>query len=156
MEGGHVLKAYLDNADVWTIGAGITTWPDSGLKIKKGDEITLEQSKAMFRSTVKRYEDAVADALINKGTLIRCGGPFPAHITDPLISFCYNIGIGAFRSSTALRQFNGTYKFQDVATAMSWFKKPNLASRRKAEIRCLLEGIYSDQGGRLIPNKKKA
>lgn len=153
LEGGHQLDAYQDIKGVWTIGAGATFWPDTGLSVKKGDRIATESiAEAVYSSVLSEFEDAV-ERCIGPGGSYRNGGPFPAHVTDALISFCYNIGKNAFAGSTAVKRFNRNFPLGSVAEAMSWYKRPNLVSRRRAETDCLLRGIYADQGGRLTKLK---
>jgi lysozyme len=151
LEGGPVLDAYLDSAGIWTIGVGSTYWPDTKLPIKKGDRIaTLEIADGLFTEVLKEFEEKVDSCIAPNGRLIRYGGPLPGHITDPLISLCFNIGKRAFASSTALKRFNGNFPMKSVAEAMSWFKNPGLVSRRRAETDCLLFDVYHDQAGNIV------
>jgi lysozyme len=147
---GQRLKAYQDNKGVWTIGIGSTYWPKTGNPVKEGDELTSkEEMEAMFTEVLREYEEAVDKYLMKDDTFIRNGGPFGSNVTDALISFCFNIGITAFKRSTALMRFNKNYPLSSVSEAMSWFRKPDLETRREAEERCLLHNIYSDQKRRL-------
>lgn len=151
---GLRLKAYQDNKGIWTIGIGMTYWPDTKKPIEEGDVISSTiVANAMFCEVLAKYEEAVEKALYKDGKCIRNGGPPPAHVTDALISFCYNIGINAFNSSTALKRFNGNFSMTSVAQAMGWYRKPNLTTRRQAEAACLLMDKYVDQAGRPTPEK---
>lgn len=147
LEGGPILDAYQDNKGVWTIGVGSTYWPDTGLPVIEGDRIASpEIADALFSQVLMEFEKHVSNCL---DAIPRNGAPYPFHVTDALISFCFNIGKTAFGESTALKRFRGNFPMASVAEAMSWYKRPKLVSRRRAETDCLLKGIYADQGGRL-------
>lgn len=147
---GRRLKAYQDVKGIWTIGVGSTYWPRTGNPVKEGDELTSkEEMEALFTEVLREFETAVDEALMKDDMFIRNGGPFGSNVTDALISFCFNIGISRFKKSTALYRFNKNYSMHSVSEAMSWFKKPDLETRRAAEARCLLDGQYTDQRGRL-------
>lgn len=92
---GLELKAYDDSVGVWTIGYGTTVI--NGVKVKKGDTCTLEQAKSYMASDLKKFEAAV-----NKVTV-----PLNQNQFDALVSLAYNIGTGAFASSTLLKKLNG-------------------------------------------------
>ena len=87
MEGCR-LEAYKDSAGVWTIGYGHTQG------VKAGDKITPAQAEDYLRQDLARFE-AEANATKN----ITTQGRF-----DAIVDFCYNLGIGNFRSST-LRKY---------------------------------------------------
>ena len=150
LEGGVYLVPYQDGNGVWTIGVGSTYWPD-GREVKETDRLdSYEEGMELFDTTLRDFEEGVSEALLSSGVFIRNGGPFPAHVTDALISFSFNIGIPRFRKSTALKRFNENFSLRSVAEAMSWWKRPNLSSRRTAERRCLIDGVYVDQGGLVV------
>ena len=161
LEGGVRLDAYCDKHPsskcpvecdgVWTIGVGSTYWPDSGEPVRRGDRIaTNEIADTLFSEVLKDFESGVSDAIEPNGILIRSGGPLVHHVTDALIAFCFNIGVPRFKKSTAISRFNKNFPMSAVADAMSWYKNPGLKSRRDAEIRCLIEGVYSDQSGKKL------
>lgn len=61
--------------------------------------------------------------------------PLQQHEFDALVSFVYNVGVGAFSTSTLLRQVNGNAAPGTIAAAfMMWTKQPELAGRRKDEV----------------------
>ncbi len=124
---GFRSKAYLDTGDVWTIGYGTTRI--GNIAVSKGMTCTIEQATQWL------YAD-VGDAQTAINTLVKV--PLEQHQFDALVSFVYNIGIGAFRSSTMLRLLN----FGDYKGAAGQFKRwnkdngrviPGLVSRRSVE-----------------------
>lgn len=95
-EGGYILTAYLCPAKVWTISAGLTYYPN-GKRVKEGDTINIEEARTMFASVLKDFETAVWSATrddINQNQF------------DALVSFAFNVGVGAFVNSTLLKKVN--------------------------------------------------
>ncbi len=94
---GLRLAAYRDSAGIWTIGYGSTRYHD-GKAVKPGDKLSnLEQANALFRNTLRQYEDAVFNYV---------KVPLTQHQFDALVSFTYNEGTGALKGSTLLRKLN--------------------------------------------------
>lgn len=93
---GLELKAYLDSVNVPTIGYGLTRYPN-GIKVKLGDEITLQEAEDMLLTTVDRFSMRVNDLIIQ---------PLKPHQFDALVSLAYNIGLGAFEKSTIRKKVN--------------------------------------------------
>jgi len=94
---GLRLDAYQDSVGVWTIGYGSTYWPD-GRRVKKGDRLANEaEAEQLLRDTVKTYE-----AGVNRVVKV--------HITqnqfDALVSFAFNLGVGALEKSTLVKKLN--------------------------------------------------
>ena len=126
---GLSLKAYKCPADVWTIGYGTTRG------VKPGQVISEAEAEAMLRADVDRFAKGVAESV---------KVPLAQHQFDALVTFAYNVGLGAFRTSTLLRLLNkGEY-----ASAAKQFARwnragnralPGLTRRREAE-RKLFEG----------------
>jgi len=92
--------------------------------------LTLEQVEALFNQDLKRYESAVSDTIKT---------PLTINQQDALISFTYNIGIGAFMSSTLAKKLNdGQYDL--VPDELRRWNKvkgqvhPGLVSRREREV----------------------
>lgn len=90
-EEGCRLKAYQDRAGVWTIAYGNTYHPD-GTPVKEGDVITQEEADSYFEKVVPQYEREV-NTIPN---LLQ-------HQFNPLVSLCWNIGVGGFRTSSIKR-----------------------------------------------------
>jgi len=124
-EEGEVLHPYYDAVGVLTIGVGHA--------VRKGESfpatITHEQSQALLRQDVGVAEDAV-NSLVTV--------PLAQHQFDALVSFAFNVGTGALKSSTLLRLLNAG----DPAGAADQFLQwdhgggkvlAGLLNRRKAE-----------------------
>lgn len=132
-EGGHILEAYKDVAGVWTLGAGLTYYPDTKKKIQPGDTVTLEQAKEMFAKVLKTFEVGVNSLTrddINQNQF------------DALVSFAYNVGLGALQGSTLLKRVNkNPNDFEGIEEAfMMWVYAGGrvvngLVNRRKKEIK---------------------
>ncbi|GAA4907193.1 lysozyme [Mucilaginibacter defluvii] len=110
-EEGVKLKAYLDVAGVPTIGVGFTYYPHGG-KVKLADIITLKQCNEYFTTIVQSFENAVSKAVkINLNQ----------HQFNALVSFSFNVGIQAFKSSTLLEKINAQSTEQDIrAEFLKW------------------------------------
>lgn len=89
---GTVLHPYKDVVGVLTIGCGHV--------IKAGEsftDITIEQAMQLLRSDV-----AVTELAINRLVTM----PLTQNMYDALCSFVFNVGTGAFRTSTLLKMLN--------------------------------------------------
>jgi len=90
---GLRLNAYQCPAGVYTIGYGSTRFPD-GSCVSMFDKLHDEvEATELLKSTVQAYEQCINDALPNLNQ----------NQFDALVSFTYNIGTGAFLSSTLLK-----------------------------------------------------
>lgn len=110
---GMRTKAYLCSAKVPTIGIGSTLYED-GKKVKIGDTITLERAYSLFSITLKKYEDSVSNnvkSVLNQNQY------------DALVSLCYNIGPGNFKSSTVLKLVNKNPNDPAITEAFSRWNK---------------------------------
>lgn len=120
---GLRLQAYQDTGGVWTIGRGHTP-------AVRGQQITLIQADQLLAADIAWAEDAVGGATIDVPTT---DNQFSA-----MVSETFNIGAGAFRSSTFLRCHRDK-DYAGCAEAMQWFNKDNgrvleaLVGRRKRE-----------------------
>src|SRR5690554_6571841 len=88
-------EAYLDQAGIPTIGYGNTMI--NGRPVRLGDTITEEQAEQMFKEDFMNRRSAVSNMV---------SVPLEPHQLDALTSLSYNIGLGALRSSTLLRNLN--------------------------------------------------
>lgn len=88
---GLRLEAYRCPADVPTIGYGHT------LGVKMGDRITQDQAEELLRKDLAIFERGVNKAV----TALITQGQY-----DALVSFAYNLGLGALQGSTLLRKLN--------------------------------------------------
>ena len=90
---GLRLEAYQCPAGVPTIGYGSTRFPD-GARVSIYDKLHAEaEATELLKYTVQAYEQCINDALPNLNQ----------NQFDALVSFTYNIGIGAFLASTLLK-----------------------------------------------------
>ena len=105
------MKDYQDADRVWTIGYGTTRG------VRPGQEISEAQAEALLKTDLTRFERDVNQAVrvsINDNQ-------FAA-----LVSFTYNVGSGALRSSTLLRKLNS----RDIYGAANEFPRWNRAGGR--------------------------
>ena len=123
---GLFLKSYLCPANVATIGYGSTIWSD-GKKVKLGEVISLEGAEKLLMWELEKKSVCLQDLNLNQNQF------------DALLSFIYNIGVGAFKKSTILKmiKLNPTDKgireqFMRWVNKGSTFEK-GLTRRRKEE-----------------------
>lgn len=127
---GFRARAYYDIVGVLTIGYGRTHG------VREGD-VTTEQAEDDWM----RAHCAEVGRQIDAAVVV----PLGQHQFDALVSFAYNVGIGAFRDSTLLRLLNeGLY--DDVPAQLARWDKAGgkvvagLARRREAEADLWSEG----------------
>ena len=89
-EGCH-LQAYLCPAGVPTIGWGSTTI--AGKAVKEGQTITQAQADAQLDADLQRFYDALARAIPGFAG-------WPPNRAAALVSWTYNVGVGAMQGST--------------------------------------------------------
>ena len=110
---------YLDAVGVPTIGYGNTFYSD-GTKVKMTDKaISLKDGEKLLKEVVRQFEDGVNDKVksdINQNQF------------DALVSFSYNLGLGALGKSTLLKKVN---KNPNDLTIKGEFKKWVKAGGRK-------------------------
>jgi GH24 family phage-related lysozyme (muramidase) len=132
---GCRLTAYQDSVGVWTIGFGTTAG------VKEGQTISQVKAEEYLRFDLAIFEKAVTESL---------KVPVNQNQFDALVSFTYNVGVSAFRSSTLLNLINEKTDKKVVAAEFSkWVKAgnqtlPGLVSRRKAESELFLKGAKND------------
>jgi lysozyme len=126
---GYKDKAYQDVKGIWTIGFGLTQYPN-GVKVQPGDTITREQGEQYFKQTLQKFAQGVEDSVKAKIN----NNQFSA-----LVSLAYNIGLTAFKNSTLLKLVNNNPNNPAIQNEfMKWVysggKKVNgLITRREAE-----------------------
>ena len=111
---GCRLTAYQDQVGVWTIGYGHT-----GPDVKPGMTITNAQAEALLAQDVKS-----AAACVNNVVSVQLA----QREFDALVDFVFNLGAGAFSSSTMLRELNAG----DFTGAASQFEKLGPRRRRSS------------------------
>jgi lysozyme len=124
---GVVLHIYKDQAGYPTIGCGHL--------IQKGEDyskgLTTEQAMDLLTDDLVRFEEAVNNAV---------KVPLTQNQYDALVSFAFNVGAGAFRTSTLLKRLNSGDYAAVPDQLMRWTKaggKPcdGLVVRRRNEIK---------------------
>jgi lysozyme len=133
---GCKLKAYKDVAGVWTVGYGLTS--GAGF-IEVGPDTVLTQDEADW------YLEQVVDKFASQ---IRpmIAGQINENQFAAFVSLAYNIGVGAFKRSSALKHFNAG-RIELVPDAMRMWKKAGgktvqgLINRREAEVALFLKPI---------------
>ncbi len=88
---GLRLEAYLCPADVWTIGYGHTK------TVRKGMKITNAEAEELLKGDIAWVKNCTDSAVKVE---------LSANQVAAVYSFIYNVGAGAFRSSTLLRKLN--------------------------------------------------
>ena len=125
---GVRLESYKCPAGIWTIGIGHTSAagaPD----VKPGMKITLQEAYDILNRDLDQYEDAVSKFV---------KVPLTQNQFDALVSFVYNVGVGAFQKSTLLKKLNAGQYDAVPNELMKWTKAggkdlPGLVRRRRAE-----------------------
>jgi lysozyme len=90
---GYSAKAYKCPANVVTIGWGSTMYQD-GSKIKMGDTVTEEEAEKLLMWELDKKSIGLHGLKLNQNQ------------ADSLLSFIFNLGIGAFKKSTLYRKIN--------------------------------------------------
>ena len=127
---GLRLNAYLDPIGIPTIGYGSILWPD-GKKIQLGQKVTAYQAEKMLQWEVDTKTVPVEFLL--KGVCVN------QNQFDALVSFAYNLGIGALTKSTLLKKVKADRNDPLIRNEFNkWVnaggkKLPGLVRRRKAE-----------------------
>ena len=121
---GCRLTAYKDSVGVWTIGVGHTSGAGPP-HVKAGMTISQAKANTIFADDVAEFEDGVAALLDGKSV--------EPHQFDAYVSLAFNIGLGAFASSTTLRQFLEGAHDKAAEAILMWNKPPEIKSRRRGE-----------------------
>lgn len=124
---GFYSEAYLCPANIPTIGYGTIRYPN-GLKVKMGETITKAIAEACLHHECAECARGVAEAVkvnINQNQF------------DALVSFTYNLGIGAFQRSTLLEKINAG-KFDEAAQE---FDRWVHIIDKKTRVKTKLEGL---------------
>lgn len=132
---GLRLEAYQDSVGVWTIGYGHT-----GSDVHPGYVITQGIADDLMENDLHHFEAAVGNMLDG------------AHTTqeqfDALVSFSYNLGAGALKSSTLLK-LHQAGRYEDAANEFEKWDHAGgvvlagLQRRRSGEAEVYLNGAYT-------------
>ena len=128
---GFRSRAYRDSVGVWTIGYGHTSRAGPPA-VRPGMRITREEGERILRRDVEKFAAGVEKAL----------GRHAARLNDnqfgALVSFAYNVGVGALKRSSVLKAVKAG-RLDDVpGKLMLWTRAggrrlKGLVRRRKAE-----------------------
>lgn len=88
---GFRANAYLCPANVPTIGYGSTSW-GNGQKVKMGEIVSMTTAEKLLLVDLEKRAKALEGLNVNQNQF------------DALISFVYNLGVGAFKGSTLFRK----------------------------------------------------
>lgn len=138
---GCRLKAYKDAVGIWTIGWGNTSHAKAGMSI------TQQQAEAFLKEDVAPIEKALNSLNIN----------FTQGQFDALISWCFNLGLCNFKSSTMYKYIVERKSDLEITQQMvKWHNaggKPllGLKKRRCAECNLFLgkDLYYVDTAGNI-------
>lgn len=137
---GFKLQVYKDSAGLATIGVGhLLTKPElasgeiviSGVAVQYAGGLTDQQTLDLLAQDVKPAEEAV-----NTGVEV----PLNQNQFDALVSFTFNVGVGAFQSSTLLKVLNQQQYDEVPAQLLRWTRAggqvvQGLVNRRENEIK---------------------
>lgn len=128
---GCELKAYKDIVGILTIGYGHT-----GADVKENQTISQAEAEEILKEDLERFEKGVTDLC----KLV----PLNENQFSALVCFTFNVGLGAFKSSTMLKLLNA----KEYAKAADQFPRWNkaggkevagLTRRREAERQLFLK-----------------
>jgi GH24 family phage-related lysozyme (muramidase) len=129
---GCKLAAYADSGGIWTIGWGTTSV--NGTPVRKGDQISQALADELLRAEILRIAAELHQII---PAVAKWGGNQQA----ALISWAYNVGLGAVKDSTLRKRINAGESAQVVIPQElpKWNKvngKPleGLTRRRAAEV----------------------
>jgi len=132
---GCVLKAYQDQAGVWTIGVGHTRYAKEGMII---DTVKADQLLSLDLLESERAVNVHAKVPLTQSQF------------DALVSFVFNLGTGSLKKSTLLKKVNEKDYKGAAGEFMKWTKiringklteSRGLTIRRNKERLMFLEGI---------------
>lgn len=111
-------RAYRDSRGIPTIGIGHT-----GPEVHMGLVWSDEQIEMAFRADLKRFEAAVSQVKVY----------LTQNQYDALVSFAFNVGTGAFLSSTLLRRLNEGRYAEASKEFRRWTIPAEVTTRRAGE-----------------------
>jgi lysozyme len=127
---GLRLKPYLCSAKVPTIGYGNTYYPDGKRVTLLDKEITKEYAFEIFKVIADKFARRVL-SMVKK--------PLTQNQFNALVSFTYNVGTGAFSTSTLLKKVNANPNDLTIRNEFARWTRANgkivngLVNRRKKE-----------------------
>ena len=126
---------YQDVAGKLTVGYGHLMVHGDGTV--QGSPITMGQATELLRKDLHTAEEAVNS----------CGVELTQNEFDALVSFTYNLGVGAFQRSTLLKLLKAGNKEAAAKEFPKWSmaggkEVPGILKRRFAEQECFLNSKY--------------
>ena len=126
--------------DVPTVGWGTTRI--NGTSVKLGQKITVEHAQELFEKDLAYFEKIV-DSQVKV--------PITQGQFDALVSFCYNVGDGAFKNSTLLRKLNAKDYVGASEEFQRWTKQKGkvlrgLVVRRHLEKQLFCKDLTRNEG----------
>lgn len=134
---GLRLTSYLCPSGLATIGYGATFY-ENGSRVQLGEKITIDRADSLLLMQIKLFENEVkrtVKSALNDNQL------------GALVSFCFNIGGGAFSKSTLAKKANANPNDPTIRSEfMRWTRGggkvlPGLVKRREAEANLYYEKI---------------
>ena len=123
--------AYKCSAGVWTIGYGHTQ------QVKAGQIITKAQADAFLQLDISK-----ANAAITRLVSV----PITQNERDALASFIFNVGVGAFQTSTMLKKLNGSDKQGAANEFLRWDKARNPKTNKLEPLAGLTKRRIAEKG----------
>lgn len=135
---GLELGAYQDSVGVWTIGYGHTSMAGPP-EVIPGLTITEAKANAILKQDLGQFEQGVRE---------RVSVPLNSNQFSALVSFSFNVGLGAFGDSTLRRKLNSGDYGGAANELLRWDKAggrslPGLTRRRQAERALFLGEDYT-------------
>ena len=135
---GRRLVSYRDCVGVWTIGYGHTSRAGAP-RVSPGMKIAEADADEILSRDLRMFERGVAAALA------KAKGEVAQREFDALVDLAFNIGLGAFRSSSLLRAYLAGDKAKAAEKFLDWTKAggrvvPGLVARRKRDRAWFLTG----------------
>lgn len=115
----------------WTVCYGETDG------VKPGDRYTVQQCKDMLQESLQKYAKGVERCVI---------APLPDKRYVALVSFAYNVGVGAACNSSTVKLINAGKTREGCDALLKWNRAagivfPGLTKRRERERQFCLEGL---------------
>lgn len=142
-------KAYKDSAGIWTIGYGTTARAGLGIDPVEGMEITEAEAEYYLQKGLEKFSTEIA------GVFTR---PINENQFGACVSLAYNIGSGAFKRSSVVRNFNSGDTKKAADSILMWNKSGGvilngLKRRREAERALFLTPVRIDESPVAPPDR---